>query len=171
MVAHRLSTIRDSDLILVVNHGAIVEQGTHDELLDAGGLYAELHDAQQGAPRRHAAAAIGADGLAELTKAIAAGRDGGAELAGPALAALARAMAARDAGDSTFGDDEQEAVWLLAGAIWPLLHDGSAKRLREVAAGGAGAERGLDDAAAIARRMLDDLGLDAPARTLQEMPR
>jgi ABC-type multidrug transport system fused ATPase/permease subunit len=164
MVAHRLSTIRDSDLILVVNHGAIVEQGTHDDLLDAGGLYAELHDAQQGAPRRHAAAAIGADGLAELTKAIAEGRDGGAELAGPALAELARAMAARDAGDTTFGDDGQEAVWLLAGAIWPLLHDGSPKRLRELAGG-------HDEAADMARRMLDDLGLQAPTPTLEVLPR
>ncbi|HEV2785497.1 MAG TPA: ABC transporter ATP-binding protein, partial [Solirubrobacteraceae bacterium] len=77
MVAHRLTTIRDSDLILVVNQGAVVEQGTHDDLLAAGGLYAELHDAQHGAPRRRAAAAIGADGLSELTKAIADGRERG----------------------------------------------------------------------------------------------
>ncbi|MGH2841449.1 MAG: ABC transporter ATP-binding protein, partial [Solirubrobacteraceae bacterium] len=84
MVAHRLSTIRDSDLILVVNRGAIVEQGTHDELLAADGLYAELHDAQNAAPRRRAAAAIGADGLSELTKAIAEGRERGEVLAGPA---------------------------------------------------------------------------------------
>ncbi|MDQ3721585.1 MAG: ABC transporter ATP-binding protein/permease, partial [Actinomycetota bacterium] len=89
MVAHRLSTIRDSDLILVVNHGAIAEQGTHDELLEAGGLYAELHDAQHGAARRQAAAAIGTDGLSELTKAVAEGREQGGELAGPALAELA----------------------------------------------------------------------------------
>ena len=171
MVAHRLSTIRDSDLILVVNHGAIVEQGTHDELLDAGGLYAELHDAQHGAPRRQAAAVIGADGLSELTKAIAEGRERGGDLAGPALAELARAMAARDADGAALADDGQEAVWLLAGATWPLLRDGCTDRLRELAGGGGNGERGLDEAAEMARQMLSDLGLEAPAPALQEVPR
>lgn len=43
VIAHRLSTIRHADLILVVADGRIVERGTHDELLAAGGRYAELH--------------------------------------------------------------------------------------------------------------------------------
>lgn len=46
VIAHRLSTIRDADCILVVNHGSIVEQGTHDELLARGGAYAKLYDSQ-----------------------------------------------------------------------------------------------------------------------------
>ncbi len=46
VIAHRLSTIRAADLILVVEDGRIVEQGTHIELLDAGGRYAELHRTQ-----------------------------------------------------------------------------------------------------------------------------
>lgn len=44
VVAHRLSTIRDADHILVLDHGKLVEQGTHDELLNSSGLYRELHD-------------------------------------------------------------------------------------------------------------------------------
>lgn len=46
VIAHRLSTIRDADLILVMRDGAIVEQGTHAELLEAKGAYAELYQSQ-----------------------------------------------------------------------------------------------------------------------------
>ncbi|MFL6161927.1 MAG: ABC transporter ATP-binding protein [Jatrophihabitantaceae bacterium] len=46
VIAHRLSTIRDADLILVMEDGRIVEQGTHGQLLAAGGAYAELYQAQ-----------------------------------------------------------------------------------------------------------------------------
>jgi ATP-binding cassette subfamily B protein len=46
IIAHRLSTVRDADLILVMEHGAIVEQGTHAVLLEAGGAYARLYAAQ-----------------------------------------------------------------------------------------------------------------------------
>ena len=43
VIAHRLSTIREADRILVLHHGRLVEQGKHDELLAAGGMYARLH--------------------------------------------------------------------------------------------------------------------------------
>ncbi len=50
VIAHRLSTIRDADLILVMEDGQIVEQGTHGQLLAAGGAYARLYQAQFAQP-------------------------------------------------------------------------------------------------------------------------
>lgn len=46
VIAHRLSTIRNADVILMMAHGRIVEKGTHQALLDAGGRYAELYQSQ-----------------------------------------------------------------------------------------------------------------------------
>lgn len=46
VIAHRLSTIRDADVILVMKDGDIVEQGSHDRLMEQGGFYAELYNAQ-----------------------------------------------------------------------------------------------------------------------------
>ena len=46
VVAHRLSTIRESDIILVMNKGQIVEQGTHEQLLEKQGFYYELYNSQ-----------------------------------------------------------------------------------------------------------------------------
>ena len=46
LIAHRLSTIRHADLILVVRGGKIIEQGTHENLLEKGGYYADLYSKQ-----------------------------------------------------------------------------------------------------------------------------
>ena len=46
IIAHRLPTIRDADMILVMKDGDIVEQGNHEELLSHGGFYAELYNSQ-----------------------------------------------------------------------------------------------------------------------------
>jgi ATP-binding cassette subfamily B protein len=46
VIAHRLSTVRDADLILVIDDGSVVQRGQHDELLAAGGLYSELYRTQ-----------------------------------------------------------------------------------------------------------------------------
>ena len=46
IIAHRLSTIRNADLILVMKDGDIIEQGNHEELMAAGGFYADLYNSQ-----------------------------------------------------------------------------------------------------------------------------
>ena len=46
VVAHRLSTIRNADCILVINNGTIIERGTHDDLLAQDGFYATLYQSQ-----------------------------------------------------------------------------------------------------------------------------
>ncbi|MFC1462916.1 ABC transporter ATP-binding protein, partial [Verrucomicrobiota bacterium] len=47
-IAHRLSTVKHADLILLVDKGRVVERGTHDELYAAGGRYRKLCDMQMG---------------------------------------------------------------------------------------------------------------------------
>lgn len=46
VIAHRLSTVRDADTIIVLDRGRVVQQGTHDELLEAGGMYRMLYETQ-----------------------------------------------------------------------------------------------------------------------------
>jgi ATP-binding cassette subfamily B protein len=48
IIAHRLSTVRNADRTYVLEHGAVVEHGTHDDLLGAGGIYAGLWRIQTG---------------------------------------------------------------------------------------------------------------------------
>ena len=59
VIAHRLATVRDADMILVVDGGRVVERGTHDELLAAGGLYADLSRTQLLGAQEAAAEAFG----------------------------------------------------------------------------------------------------------------
>lgn len=47
IISHRISTVRQADTIVVLDEGAVVESGTHDELLERGGAYAEIHREQQ----------------------------------------------------------------------------------------------------------------------------
>ena len=46
IISHRISTVKDADMIVVIHEGQLVEQGTHDELVTLGGIYAELHRKQ-----------------------------------------------------------------------------------------------------------------------------
>ena len=46
IVAHRLSTIKNADVILVMNKGNVIEKGTHEQLLAKGGFYANLYNSQ-----------------------------------------------------------------------------------------------------------------------------
>jgi ABC-type multidrug transport system fused ATPase/permease subunit len=51
IIAYRLSTIRNADLILVMREGDIVEQGSHEDLLEQNGFYAELYNLRRAFPR------------------------------------------------------------------------------------------------------------------------
>jgi ATP-binding cassette subfamily B protein len=46
IISHRISTVKEADLIVVLNEGRIAEQGTHFDLVERGGIYAELHQKQ-----------------------------------------------------------------------------------------------------------------------------
>ncbi len=46
MISHRLSAVRDADRIYVFSNGEVVERGTHEELLAAGGLYRDIYESQ-----------------------------------------------------------------------------------------------------------------------------
>ena len=58
MIAHRLSTIASADKIIVLKDGVVVEQGSNDDLLARGGVYAELHRIQYGTSNQASAKAM-----------------------------------------------------------------------------------------------------------------
>jgi ABC-type multidrug transport system ATPase subunit len=76
IIAHRLSTVRHADQILVLSQGRVVERGTHEELLAAGAAYRQLHEAQTRErgrrPRRgHAPGAVNGAGNGAVNGAAA----------------------------------------------------------------------------------------------------
>ena len=86
MIAHRLSTVRHADQILVIEHGRIVERGTHDELLRHGSVYRQLHEAQTRERKRRTSAPgvenghSGSSDVAPPFEAVENGSEGDAEL-------------------------------------------------------------------------------------------
>jgi len=68
VIAHRLATIRHADTILVLNRGAIVDRGPHEDLITRDGLYKQLHEAQTGQVRRRMQAAIAAAAFGDAVK-------------------------------------------------------------------------------------------------------
>ena len=94
VIAHRLSTVRAADQIAVVERGRIVERGTHDELLAAGGRYAELYRTQFADGRRRRAWQDDAVGCGPTAATGARDRSGGARRC-DRLSRRCRAPAAR----------------------------------------------------------------------------
>src|SRR5262249_2137727 len=88
LIAHRLSTVRKADVILVLDHGRLVEQGTHESLRQLGGLYKQLHDLQNRRLRRHPAQGVAPSGL-RPSRAAAGGAARPARVDGEAGADIA----------------------------------------------------------------------------------
>lgn len=80
MIAHRLSTVRHADQILVMEHGRIVERGTHEELLRHGSVYRQLHEAQTRERKRRAPLGAASGGDAGPAKDGESGSEEPAEL-------------------------------------------------------------------------------------------
>jgi ABC-type multidrug transport system fused ATPase/permease subunit len=148
MIAHRLSTIRHADLIVVLNHGEVVEQGTHDELLERDGLYQQLWETQIGRRQRRRAAAL----------AAAAGDGDAATVSSePTVESLAQELAHdgyRPVRDDWIGN----AAWSLFGAISATVNDGSPEALRALAGHRESADGELRVAGQLATALLEDLG-------------
>jgi ATP-binding cassette subfamily B protein len=141
VIAHRLSTVRHADLIVVVNDGRVAEQGSHAELLLKGGLYAQLWDAQIGRRRSRRL-------LSEADS-------------GPGLDELSTELERIAAGN---GASHDGAARLIVAAITPLLERADDTALRSLAARQEDSVPPVALAAELADRLLDDLVLRQAAR-------
>jgi ABC-type multidrug transport system ATPase subunit len=122
MIAHRLSTVHDADLILVLHDGSIVERGTHEELIAHGGLYQQLWHVQAGQRRRREAGRSNGASAPQLVAEIAQAEHTNGSTNGSTN------------GAQPPGEVWAEASWLLVRAILPLLDTGSRTQLAELAA-------------------------------------
>jgi len=115
VIAHRLSTIRHADLILVMTDGQVVERGTHEQLLAAGGLYRQLHDVQtQGHTRATSRPVIA------IASAIAASNGEDDRIV--AVAEVERVIASAVGGSIPQAQVARTAAFLVS-AVQPLLDE------------------------------------------------
>jgi ATP-binding cassette subfamily B protein len=135
-VAHRLSTIRGANLILVLDHGRLVQQGSHEELLAEGGLYKQLHDLQLGlAPLDGFQASDGRGD--QLVRAVPPMFLLVCNLVAPALVTLLENGSAgqlRALFERLPRRLRLPACWLLIGSVLAVLRDDSDVPLRRLAA-------------------------------------
>jgi ATP-binding cassette, subfamily B, bacterial len=134
MIAHRLSTVRHADLIVVLDQGRVVEQGTHETLMFAGGLYRQLWEVQVGRRRRRKVAADRLHGADEV------------------LAELERVANGN-------GAYQESAARLLLTALGPLVEEGDDDPLRVLAARQDDRSGQIALAAELAGRLLGELSL------------
>ena len=128
-IAHRLSTVRRADVILVLNEGRLIQQGTHDKLLDEGGIYRKLHDHQAGI----AEIDVAADGRGRRMDAPRTQLLLFADLLVAALHSLLSDGSTQDLVALFDAPPERGhfgAAWPLVGGVLAVLRDGSEEPLR-----------------------------------------
>ena len=164
VIAHRLSTVRHADQILVMDGGCIVQRGGHDELLKLGGLYRQLHEAQQGSHRAAArVAAVGGLTPTPLARTNGSGRNpqdgrvGEAEL----KAELERMLARSVNGNASPASLPTAAALLLRAAAEDLRENGNWAALRSLTRLRPSPLEELRIAAELAHTLLHELGLAA----------
>ena len=164
VIAHRLSTVRHADQILVMDGGCIVQRGGHDELLKLGGLYRQLHEAQQGSHRAAArVAAVGGLTPTPLARTNGSGRNpqdgrvGEAEL----KAELERMLARSVNGNASPASLPTAAALLLRAAAEDLRENGNWAALRSLTRLRPSPLEELRIAAELAHTLLYELGLAA----------
>ena len=163
MIAHRLSTVRNADLILVVDHGELVEKGSHEELLASDGLYKEMHDAQ-GAPPPKAGPARPAGGWdvdahRPVDETAQARLEAAQRMRSGPLPELARMIQAPSADDPERSSGGEEAPWLLVGATRSMMEHGAPDALLALAARVDDPNEEIRIVARVAESLLQDLGL------------